>query len=307
MDRKIVLVTRKTRLDGLVERFMTREQARFYLEHAGLDFSDYQKEHDVYAAALGSVREVLRFPGVQQQVIDRGLLPTFQFAPDDIVVTLGGNGLVANTAKYVGRRPIIPVNPEPTRFDAILVPFGVTETRPAVQAALSGKAATREVTLAQIELSDGQRLLAFNDLFVGARTHVSARYRLTWGKATEAQSSSGIIVSTGAGSSGWMSSVFNMSSGVTTLAGGRPGQAIRLGWDDPRLVFAVREPFTSQRWSAGIVAGLVEPGATLRIESMMANEGVVFSDGIEADHLAFGAGLVATIHAASDRAQLVWK
>ena len=49
-------------------------------------------------------------------------------------------------------------------------------------------------------LNDGQRLLAFNDFLIGHRTHVSARYRLTWHGRTETQSSSGILVSTGAGS-----------------------------------------------------------------------------------------------------------
>ena len=236
-------------------------------------------------------------------------------------MTLRGNGLVANTATNVGALPIIPLNqeadrcraptwewgePEPARFDAILVPFTVPQARAVGTRVIAGAARAREVTLAQVDLSDGQRLLAFNDFFVGARTHVSSRYRLTWGDKTEDQSSSGIIVSTGAGSTGWMTSVFNMAAGVSAFAGGAPGRPVSLEWNDPRLVFAVREPFRSQRWNATIVAGLVDPGDSLRIESMMSTEGVLFSDGIESDYLAFGAGLVATIRAAPDRARLIW-
>jgi NAD kinase len=48
-------------------------------------------------------------------------------------------------------------------------------------------------------LSFCQSLLAFNDLFVGRKTHISARYHLTHGRRSENQSSSGIIVSTGGG------------------------------------------------------------------------------------------------------------
>ena len=303
---KIVLVTRRTRLANLIDRFNTIDQARFYLERAGLDFSDYAREHDSYERALDHLKRSLDLRQMQQQTIDRSLLPTFRFDQEDLVVTLGGNGLVANTAKYVGQLPIVPVNPEPDRFDPILVPFAVSRARTAVEQVVTGAAQTRAVTLGQVDLSDGQRLLAFNDFFIGARTHVSSRYRVTWSGRTEDQSSSGIIVSTGAGSTGWLASIFNMAAGVSAFTGGAPGKSIRLEWNDPRLLFAVREPFASQRWSASIVAGLVEPDQSLRIESMMSTEGVLFSDGVESDYLAFGAGLVATIHAAPEQVRLVW-
>ena len=96
-----------------------------------------------------------------------------------------------------------------------------------------------------------------------------------------------------------------MAAGVSVFTGGTPGRPIKLDWNDRRLVFAVREPFVSQRWRASIVAGLVEPRQALRVESMMSTEGVLFSDGVESDYLAFGAGLVATIQAAPERVRLV--
>ena len=145
-----------------------------------------------------------------------------------------------------------------------------------------------------------------HDPLSAARRWRFSRYRVTWSGRTEDQSSSGIIVSTGAGSTGWLASIFNMAAGVSAFTGGAPGKSIRLEWNDPRLLFAVREPFASQRWSASIVAGLVEPDQSLRIESMMSTEGVLFSDGVESDYLAFGAGLVATIHAAPEQVRLVW-
>jgi len=37
----------------------------------------------------------------------------------------------------------------------------------------------REVTMAEARLQDGQRILAFNDLFIGASSHISARYKIT--------------------------------------------------------------------------------------------------------------------------------
>lgn len=304
MYDKLVVVTRRTRLEELIARFNTLGQARFYIEHAAGDFAEYQREHDVYLRALERVRREVEF-GLPRQFLDRALLPTYTFGPADLVVTLGQDGLVANTAKYAGSQPIVGINPDPARFDGILLPFTPVEARAAVARVLEGHAATRAVTLAEAVLGDGQRLLAFNDLFLGARGHVSARYHLRVGDRDEAQSSSGVLVSTGAGSTGWMSSVFNMAAGVARFTGGRSGPAMRLDWEDRRLLYAVREPFRSRHSAAELVAGLVEPGEQLFLESRMPSGGVIFSDGIETDFLDFNAGAVARIRAAAQRAVLV--
>lgn len=301
---KIVVVTRRTRLEELIDRFNTRAQAKFYIEHAGGDFSDYEREHAAYHTSLDLVRRGVE-AGLKTQVVDRGLVPSFLFTPADLIVTLGQDGLVANTAKYTGGQPIIAVNPDPERFDGILLPFAPPHTAAAVQSVLAGHAAMRDVTLAESRLNDGQRQLAFNDLFLGARSHVSARYRIRGHGQDEPQSSSGLLISTGAGSTGWLSSVFNMASGVAALTGGSCGAPIRMAWEDSRLLFVVREPFVSRHSRAGIVAGLLEAGEELTIESLMPSGGVIFSDGMEADFLEFNSGAVAHISAAREKARLV--
>lgn len=304
MYKKLIIVTRKTRLQELVERFNTRSQAKFYIEHAGGDFNDYEREDDAYRSSLEVLRRSLDFE-MPQQLVDRTLVPTFQFQREDLVVTLGQDGLVANTAKYVGAQPIVAVNPEPKRFDGILLPFLPDQARSAVSKVIEAKAGIHEVTLAEIKLHDGQRLLAFNDLFIGARSHVSALYRISYDSKSEVQSSSGVLISTGAGSTGWLSSVFNMASGVASFCGGNAVKPIRLPWEDRRLVYVVREPFVSRHSQANLVAGMLEAGQELVLESLMPSGGAVFSDGMEADFLEFNSGAIATVKAAEQRARLV--
>ena len=307
MYDRIVVVKRKTRLEELVARFNTKGQARFYIEHApgGTgDFGDYEREDTAYRAALELVHRATDV-GLPRHLIDRELVPTYTFGDRDIVVVLGQDGLVANVAKYALEHPIVGVNPDPSRFDGVLLPYAAERCGDAITALLTSKAKLQRVTLAEARLGDGQRLVAFNDLFIGARTHVSARYLLTHGSVHEAQSSSGVLVSTGAGSTGWISSVFNMAAGVTALAGGSHGKAIRLPWDDERLLFAVREPFVSLHSSAERVAGMLARGEHLILESLMPMDGVIFSDGVESDFLRFEAGATATIGASSDAALLV--
>lgn len=304
MFDKLVIVTRKTRLEELTERFNSRGQAKFWIERSGGDFADYVKEDDAYRRSLDGVRRGLEV-GLKMQTLERGIVPTFLFSENDLIVPVGQDGLVANTAKYAGSQPIVGVNPDPARYDGMLLPFTPESARPAVEGVLAGRAKIREVTLAEAALNDGQSLLAFNDLFIGARSHVSARYRLTFGAAAEQQSSSGILVSTGAGSTGWLSSVFNMAAGLAAFTGGAAGKRPELSWEDPRLVFAVREPFVSRHSKAGIAAGWIEKGRELVVESLMPSGGAIFSDGIEADFLPFDSGRIARIRAANRKARLV--
>ena len=252
---KIVLVTRKTRLAQLVERFNTRAQAKFYIEHAGGDFADYVLKDETYLRSLEVLHRSLDL-GLKVQQVERTIVPTFLFAPSDMIVAVGQDGLVANVAKYAGAQPIVAINPDPGRFDGVLLPFQIPAAARAVSRVIDGKAKIRQITLAEARLADGQRLLAFNDLFIGARSHVSARYTIADGDRREAQSSSGVLVSTGAGSTGWLSSVFNMSAAIAAFTGGTAGTALHLGWDDPRLVYVVREPFASRQSQTTIAAGL---------------------------------------------------
>ena len=104
MYEKIVLITLKTRLEELIERFNTREQAKFYIEHAGGDFSAYLLEHDAYRKSLESVRRAIE-TGLKIQVMDRGLVPTYLFAKNDVIVTL----------KMVRTSTVIPPLVAPTR------------------------------------------------------------------------------------------------------------------------------------------------------------------------------------------------
>jgi hypothetical protein len=131
MLEKIVLVTRKTRLEGLVERFNSRAQAKFYLDHSGGDYADYEREDAAYRRAVDTVRRALDV-GLKVQVADRSLVPTMLFNEHDLIVAVGQDGLVANTAKYVGEQPIVAVNPDPERFDGILLRYAPAEARGAV-------------------------------------------------------------------------------------------------------------------------------------------------------------------------------
>jgi len=299
---RFVLVSRKTRLQELTERFNTWPQAKFYLEHNHVDAVDYLREHDVYVQQLLEAERILKGQG-RFQLLERGFLPNYRFSPDDIVVVVGQDGLVANTLKYLQGQPVIGVNPDPQRWEGRLLPFVLGELADVVQRTRDGRSASKSITFAEARTNDGQRLLGVNDLFIGPKSHTSARYALHWRGQQEEQSSSGIIVSTGFGSSGWFKSILAGAIGVT----GQPSHPLAQGfeWQANKLYFTVREPFPSRTSGARLVFGAIEGNDSLRLESHMPENGVVFSDGIESDFLGFNSGTILTVGVAADRGQLI--
>lgn len=305
-DRKVVLITRKTRLEELIHRFHTEAQAKFYIEHLGQQFSDYQTEHATYQAAKNLVLESLN--GVmRKQVIDRKFLPNFMFGESDVVLALGQDGLVANTLKYLNGQPLIGINPDITRYDGVLLPFSPTDIKRILPDALRDKRDAKSITMAEATLNNGQSMLAVNDLFIGAKSHVSARYEITFAGASENQSSSGIIVSTGLGSTGWMKSILTSATHIATAL--NPSHAMNeyhaMAWNTPELLFAVREPFPSRYTQNNIVFGKVSAQSPLVISSKMPENAVIFSDGLEEDYIEFNAGAVASVQTAAKQGLLL--
>ena len=300
-----IVVKSKTRLETLIERFNTKAQAKFYIESLGGDFADYESEHEVFHQSLDLLQRSLS-GFMKNKIVERMYVPSYIFSEKNLIVVIGQDGLVANTAKYSKNCPIIAVNPDRQRYDGVLLPFDTKNFIVAVEKVVAGTYRTRTARFAEAKLNDGQRLLAFNDLFIGASTHVSARYKISFNKKSEEHSSSGLIVSTQTGSTGWLSSIFNMAYGIAgAFEKNLKPQKPKLGENE--LLFAVREPFQSIRTQTGINSGIIKNQTSLVIESLMPAGGVIFSDGIESDFLKFNSGAIATIGISKETAMLVEK
>jgi hypothetical protein len=303
---RVIVVTRRTELEELTSRFNTQGQARFYLRQAGMNFDPVKSAHDTYHAALDRVMGSLP-SGLKQLRLDRDLVPQFEFGAD-VVIALGQDGLVSNTAKYLPYQPLIGINPDPTLFDGVLLPWRAEDTQRVLDLTISGRARRQAVVMAEARSNDGRRLIAFNDLFVGAGTHVSARYELTYGGRTERQSSSGIIVSTGAGSTGWLRSVMAGAAGLAAAYGDTGVPTVPpQGYDreGEQLFFSVREPFPSNTTGVSLVHGIITRDRPLVVSSRQSKGGVIFSDGMEADFVEFNSGTEVTIAIADQKAWLV--
>lgn len=298
---RVVLVTRKTLLELLLERHGTLGQARFYLESRGQEIAGPREAHDRFEAGLAEVQRAIA-PDQRRVRVDRDQLDRFLFAPDDLVVIVGQDGLVPNVAKYLTGQLTIGINPDPERYDGVLCRHSPAAMPGLLLWTLDPRGPAYRIerrTMAEAQREDGQRLLALNEIFAGHQSHQSARYRIRVEPVDPVQeerhSSSGIVCSTGTGATGWARSICEQTY----------GEAILPGPDEPKLAWFVREPFPSVFTQTGMQNGSLGPGQKLVLSSEMGEGGVVFADGIESDRLEFLSGQVVTVKISSSTFNLV--
>jgi hypothetical protein len=291
---RAVLVERPTEYRDLLARHGTREQVRFFLADRGLTLEAVERRHLAYEEIRAQVLAAIPTDW-RRSVVDRSELDRFLFAADDVVIALGQDGLVANVAKYLRGQPVVGLDPEPDRHPGVLVRHQPAAAADLLLDVQRGRATLQQRTMAEGVLADGQRLLALNELFVGHASHQSARYALTLGDRSEHQSSSGLIVATGTGATGWAASINGARRTPIALPG--PTQ--------PALACLVREAWPSAATGTDLDGGLIGAGEELVVTSELNTGGRVFGDGIESDWLAFDWGERLTVRVARERLALV--
>ncbi|MEU1073447.1 hypothetical protein ABZ404_12430 [Streptomyces sp. NPDC005878] len=271
---RAVLVHRTTEYEELLARHGTHGQAAFFLASRGRSLDEVAERHHRARRALTEVAAAVPLRWRQSRV-ERADLDRFLFAPQDVVVVVGQDGLVANAAKYLAGQPVIGIDTDPGRNPGVLV-----RHRPSDAAALLASAATGradELTMVEAVADDTQRLLALNEIYLGPPGHQTARYRLgpdDPDSAPEPQASSGLLVGTGTGATGWLRSLWQQRGSGLAL----PGPA------DPRLIWFVREAWPSPTTGTSRVEGVLESAERLRV-TVESDRMVAFGDGIESDAL----------------------
>ncbi|WP_327360611.1 MULTISPECIES: hypothetical protein [unclassified Streptomyces] len=273
---RAVLVHRRTEYEELLARHGTHGQAAFFLSSRGRSIAEVVRRHDLAQQALREVAAAVPLTWRSSRV-ERADLDRFLFAPEDVVVVVGQDGLVANTAKYLSGQPVVGIDTDPGRNPGVLVRHRCADTAALLRAATAAGSRTEELTMVEAVADDTQRLLALNEIYLGPPGHQTARYRLgpdTEDGPGEAQASSGVLVGTGTGATGWLRSVW-LERGSTTELPAR---------SEARLLWFVREAWPSPVTGTTRVAGELGRGQGLRL-TVESDRIVVFGDGMEADAL----------------------
>lgn len=289
---RAVIVTRETEYELLLARHATLGAVRFHLESRGQSIEAVETRHHALYDAVRTVGTGLP-RSWRQAKVRRSDLDRFQFSDEDLIVAIGQDGLIANVAKYVRGQPVVGVNPDPATIDGVLARFQPKEVSQALLAMAAGEARVEARTMVEARLDTGERLLALNEIFVGHRSHQSALYEIRSGDKVERQSSSGLIVSSGTGATGWARSIMAAT-----------GHTIQLDPCAPISAFFVREAWPSKATGVNLVAGTVSASDPFEVTSRMEG-GSIFADGIEQDFIRFDWGQRLAVAPAVRRLHLV--
>lgn len=307
---QIVVVTKRTAYEKLLLRHASVTQASFALEKRGDSLEKYEREHRTYLTALAAIRASLP-KQIPVDVIDQSRVPLYPWRQGQIIIVCGPDGLFVNVAKSVTDQPIITINPDPDHVTGVIMTHAPETAGLLVEKVIEEQAIITQVTLARVSTNDGQELFAVNDFLVGRLDQQAARYSIRYGPTGERQCSSGVIVSTPMGGSGWIKSCM---CAVTTISGKHVNFPLFNNWSDEKLAFMVREPFASVDTGTGLLnnyihANSADPQGSTRftIRSEMAEGGVIFSDGMPDERIDFSTGVEAHFEVADRKINFVEK
>ncbi|MEU6350379.1 hypothetical protein ABZ896_13755 [Streptomyces sp. NPDC047072] len=294
---RVVLVHRTTEYEELVAHHGTHGQAAYFLRSRDRDIEEVAERHHRVRGALAEVAAAIPLTWRQARV-ERADLDRFLFAPEDVVVVVGQDGLVANVAKYLSGQPVLGIDADPGRNPGVLVRHRPRDTAKLLAAA--GRAAATgvdELTMVEAVADDTQRLVALNEIYLGAAGHQTARYRLGLeddGGVVEAQASSGVLVGTGTGATGWLRSVWQERGAQLPL----PAPTA------PRLLWFVREAWPSPTTGTTHVSGLLTTTTRLRL-TVECERLIAFGDGMEGDAVELTWGQSVEVGVCGERLRLV--
>lgn len=292
---RVVIVRRASEFQTLLARHGTRGQAAFFLKSRDQNIDDVEAVHARLQICIRQTKATVP-AGWSLAEVEREDLDRFLFSNNDIIVAVGQDGLVANLAKYTDGQPVIGVTPGGGGSEGILTRFRPKAVGPLLAQVEKGSARLEQRTMVAAKLASGDGLIALNEIFIGHNSHQSARYLIRDGVRQEYQSSSGVIVATGTGATGWAKSIMTATH-----------QQYALAPEDRKAVYFAREPWPSQTSGCELSSGEILPTSGLSITSRINEGGVIFADGIERDFLRFDWGQLVEIKLADKTLNLVAK
>lgn len=261
MRPRVLVVYKKDAYQQYVQEQQDPHLIRL-LRRAHPNVLDMQRAHVVHEEALNAVVHALRQLSVEFDLAYRADLKVTKRY--HLVVSVGGDGTFLQAARSVTRTPLLGVNSDPQRSEAVFCAATRRTFPRLMRLALKGRLPELRLCRLQVRLN-GRRLpqRALNDvLVVHDDPATMSRYRLRIGAREETQKSSGLWVSTAAG-----------SSSAVLAAGG-----VRLPWGAKRFQYRPREIYRGRLSRCRLRGGVLPPGTAVQVTWLM-RRGSAFVDG----------------------------
>ena len=232
----------------------------------------------------------------RRAAVERADLGRFVFGPEDVVVVVGQDGLVANVAKYLDGQPVVGIDPEPGRNPGVLVrPPGARRRGRCWPRPRCPSRRSRSARWSRPSPTTARSSVALNEVYVGHAATSRPATSCSVPEGTDEHQSSSAASSSG-------------PAPAPPAGAARPGRSAtatcRSPTHRPGAGWFVREAWPSPATGTDLTEGLVAPGATLTVvaESDLL---VCFGDGIETDALRLTWGQRLTVARSDERLRLV--
>jgi len=252
MAPRILVVYKKDAYQQYIQEQQDAHLVRL-LRQKHPDMLDMQRAHTVHKEALESVVHELRKARVRFDWVYRADLRGIRRY--QLVVSVGGDGTFLQAARSVENTPILGVNSDPRRSEAVFCAATTQTFAGLLHRALEGQ--LPELHLHRLLLVLNGRKLdykAINDvLIVHDDPAALSRYRLSIRGRSETQKSSGLWVSTAAG-----------SSSAIWAAGGA-----RLPWGVKAFQYRPRELYRGRLSNCRLLGGVLRAPLLMRVTWLM--------------------------------------
>ncbi len=233
-----------------------------YKKSARRDSERFKAAHQAHVRTLDKVRRHLRRRGIRFKAVYRARL--VDYSPYDGVISVGGDGTFLEAAHRIRNQWILGVNSDPERSAGSFCGADGSSVERVLDRILEGGAKIQRLHRVRLEIN-GKRLgvPVLNDILITHRKPAAmSRYRIHLGKVREEQRSSGLWISTAAG-----------STGAIRSAGGR-----KLPPESRELQYRPRELYRGPGVRCRLTGGGIPAGRPVRIGSLM-REGLICVDG----------------------------
>ncbi len=272
--KDILIVTKLSKFAFDLQRFsLTPTELIEKYKKEGANVSVIVSSHKRQQKALQQLEKIFsknQFIRRQTLFILRDELTKAKIKDVKAVISFGGDNHFQYVAHFLDKQFLIGMNSDPARSDGALAYFTVQDIKRVLKKLEEGDFLIEEWTRLQIEINNKKiETLAVCEVFVGetARKDMSRHILLYKGKKEE-QKSSGILIATGAGSTGWY------DSSVRYLY--RNGN--KFSKTEKTVRFLVTEPYRGKISGFSLLEGELLPDEKLTIQSLNDSSGKILID-----------------------------
>ncbi len=266
---KIIIVPKLSKYTLDMAKYkLTSDQLAEKYRREGIDIERILGSHARQEEALSALKSLF----TAEQFISRDELTREVAARAELVIALGGDDHLKFVSHFVDATPIMAVNSDPVLSNGGLAYFVASGFETVLRRLENEQFDIEEWARLEAMLNGSSVGLATSEFFLGEdRRRDMSRHILEFDGAKEEQRCSGLLVVTGAGSSGWYD------------AAGRflHSEGDKFSPKAKHARFLITEPFGGRVTEYSMVKGTLEIGQELVVHSLNDSRGVLTNDSIE--------------------------